>query len=139
MRARRSTAAMGAALAAVLAAVLGLAFASPASAGDIAASNTLVGSWRTAMLGVPQSITFDAHGHVSGSAGCNRFAGGYTTHGSEITVGPLAVTAMACDEKTMGAEATFLTRLQAAVGYHATHRVLKLFAPKDILRFVAAD
>lgn len=134
MHARRSLA--PAAL--FLAALLTVAMATPASAGDVAGSRSLVGSWRTAMLGVPQSITFTANGQVSGSAGCNRFTGGYTTHGTEITIGTLAVTAMACDEETMGAEATFLTRLQAAVGYHATHRVLKLFAPKDILRFVAA-
>ena len=66
-------------------------------------------------------------------------AGGALAFYKQITIGTLAVTAMACDEETMGAEATFLTRLQAAVGYHATKKVLKLFAPKDILRFVAAN
>lgn len=125
-------------LTALLAAALVLVVAVPAQAGDVPGSRSLVGSWRTSMLGVPQTITFDSAGHVSGSSGCNRFTGGYTTHGTELTIGTLAVTAMACDEATMGAETTFLTRLQASTSYYATHRVLKLFAPKDILRFVAA-
>jgi heat shock protein HslJ len=112
--------------------------AAPASAGDVSAANgSVVGNWRTATNGVKQTITFDKKGHVFGDSGCNRFTGGYTVKGDAITIGPLASTLMACDDKKMAAEATFLTRLQAAVSYTATAKVLKVHAPKDMIRFVA--
>lgn len=108
----------------------------PAQAGDVAAaSGSIVGDWRTATNGVRQTITFDADGKVFGNAGCNRFTGIYTTDGNEISVGPLATTLIACEDKVMDAETIFLTKVQAAVSYQAAERRLKLFTPKDLMVF----
>jgi len=109
----------------------------PASAGDFVAPRSPVGSWRTSTNGVVQTITFTEDGNVSGDSGCNRFVGGYRTQLQAIVIGPLASTMMACEQKKMDAEATFLVRLQAAVSYTATARVLRLHTPKDLVRFVA--
>ena len=124
-------------LVSTIAAGLLLMAAVPASAGDVAAPRSPVGQWRTHTLGVKQTITFDKDGSVFGDSGCNRFTGSYTVKGDRITIGPLASTMMACPEPQMSAEATFLTRLQAAVSYRATSKVLKVFAPKDMIRFTA--
>ena len=109
----------------------------PASAGDVAMTRSPVGDWRTHTNGVKQTITFAKDGSVFGDSGCNRFTGSYKVKGDRITIGPLASTMMACPEPQMSAEMTFLTRLQAAVSYHATSKVLKVFAPKDMIRFTA--
>lgn len=124
-------------LACALSAALLVAFAAPASAGDSgSALRTPVGDWRTATNGVKQTITFTEDGKVYGDSGCNRFTGGYTVRGDRIHIGPLASTMMACEQKKMDAEQVFLTRVQAAVSYTATKKVLRLYAPKDMTRFV---
>lgn len=128
-------------LAIAAAAGLLLAAASPAMAGDVSTISTThspVGDWVTRTSGVKQAITFTKDGKVFGEAGCNHFTGAYTTNGSQITIGPLATTLMMCEENVMNAEATFLVRLQAAVGYQAKPKTLKVFAPKDLLHFVKA-
>jgi heat shock protein HslJ len=112
--------------------------AAPAMAGDSAAPlRSPVGDWKTRTNTVKQTITFDRNGTVYGDAGCNRFTGAYKVKGDRISIGPLATTLMACPEPIMAAEATFLTRLNAAVAYQATDAVLKVFAPKDLIRFTA--
>jgi heat shock protein HslJ len=115
-----------------------LATAAPAVAGDTGGPlRSPVGEWRTSTDGVRQTITFAKDGTVFGDSGCNRFTGGYTVKGDRITIGPLASTMMACPQPQMDAEATFLFKLQAAVSYHATKKVLKIFTIKDVVRFVA--
>lgn len=112
--------------------------ATPANAGDIGKPNgSVVGDWKTSTLGVKQTITFDKDGTVFGSAGCNRFTGGYSVDGDSIKIGPLASTMMACEQPKMDAEAIFLNKLNAAVSYQATKKVLRLYTPKDVTRFVA--
>ena len=124
--------------ASTLIAALLLLTAAPAMAGDSAAPlRSPVGDWKTRTNGVKQTITFDKNGTAYGDAGCNRFTGGYKVKGDRITIGPLATTLMACPEPIMAAEATFLTRLNAAVAYQATDKVLRIFAPKDMIRFTA--
>ena len=54
---------------------------------------------------------------ISGSSGCNRFTGGYTTDGSTIDIGPLASTAMACVGEAMAVEADYLARLDEAATF----------------------
>ncbi len=116
-----------------------VAFAGPAMAGDVAPSSTSkspVGDWKTRTNGVKQTITFTKDGEVFGDAGCNRFTGGYTTGpDGAISIGPLATTLMACQENVMNAEATFLVRIQAAVGYNVKPKTLQIFAPKDLVTF----
>ena len=54
---------------------------------------------------------------ISGSSGCNRFSGGYTTDGHAIDIGPLASTAMACVGQAMAVEADYLARLDEAATF----------------------
>jgi heat shock protein HslJ len=54
---------------------------------------------------------------ISGSGGCNRFSGGYTTDGNTIRIGPLASTMMACVGDAMTVEADYLARLDEAATY----------------------
>lgn len=123
-------------VAATIATGLLLAGAGPAFAGDSGgALRSPVGDWRTSTDGVRQTVTFDSKGRVFGDSGCNRFTGGYKVKGDRITIGPLASTMMFCEGK-MDAEQAFLTKLQAAVSYQATKKTLKIFTPKDLIRFV---
>ncbi len=50
-------------------------------------------------------------GHVAGSAGCNRYTGGYALNGERLTFGPLASTMMMCPEPQMTVEMAFLAAL----------------------------
>lgn len=66
----------------------------------------LAGEWRIRTLNgsdlpteaaTTAALSFDtATNKVSGSTGCNRLMGTYTTSGAGITFGPLATTRMAC-------------------------------------------
>jgi heat shock protein HslJ len=56
-----------------------------------------------------------ADGKVSGSGGCNRISGSYTTQGGEIEFGAIASTRMMCPEKQMAQEAKLLTLLKGKV------------------------
>ena len=48
------------------------------------------------------TIQFTSDGKVSGSTGCNRYSGTYTTVGSTINISsPMAVTEMACAQEIM--------------------------------------
>lgn len=54
------------------------------------------------------SIRFDvANKRVSGNTGCNRFFGGYTTNGDQITFSGVGSTRMMCDESAMKIESKF--------------------------------
>jgi hypothetical protein len=135
-RARRSRTTASIVASSIVAALL-VGTAGPAIAGDPGgALRSPVGSWRTSTDGVRQTITFAKDGTVFGDSGCNRFTGGYKVKGDRITIGPLASTMMACPQPQMDAEASFLFKLQAAVSYSATKKVLKIFTPKDLMRFV---
>lgn len=59
----------------------------------------------------PITITFEGE-QVSGTAACNGYGGTFELNGSEIAVGGLAMTEMACfPEETMEAEAMFATAI----------------------------
>lgn len=64
------------------------------------------------------SANFGADNVISGSAGCNSYAGAYQLEGQSLTIpGPLTTTQMACAEEVMAQETVFLTNLQAVAGY----------------------
>jgi heat shock protein HslJ len=56
-------------------------------------------------------LTFDPGDHgtsrVSGRAFCNRFTGAWTQNGNQVTLGPLAMTRMACPDPLMALESKF--------------------------------
>jgi heat shock protein HslJ len=81
-------------------------------------------------------------GQVSGSGGCNRFAGSYTQEGDRLILGTLAATQMACTaEAVMQKEQQFFHMLGAVRSAEATHMklVLKDSAGKDLAVLVRRD
>lgn len=63
---------------------------------------------------VQSTISFDADGRVTGTAGCNRYFGAYTIDGGSITFGHLAATQMMCPPEQMEQEQRFLETLSRA-------------------------
>lgn len=59
----------------------------------------------------PITIRFADDDRVSGTSGCNRFIGGYTTDGRTITLSQLATTRMACPSPLMELEDRVLQAL----------------------------
>lgn len=62
----------------------------------------------------PAELAF-ADGRMSGSAGCNRFNGTYSATDTTLTVGPLAMTRMACIGPGAEQEAAFTAMLEGPV------------------------
>ncbi|RZL65228.1 MAG: META domain-containing protein [Variovorax sp.] len=86
--------------------------------------------WRLTQLGAGQplppggdlqrdpQVQFDSSGRVSGSGGCNRVSGSFTRSGSELRIGQLAATRMACADPARGAtESEFFVALQTTASY----------------------
>ena len=73
------------------------------------------------LQGSSLTLSFARDGTVSGSAGCNRYSGKFTTDGEKLTLRPLAFTRKMCPQppNLMEQETAFLRALQGA----ATARV----------------
>jgi heat shock protein HslJ len=70
------------------------------------------------VAGTGISAQFGPDGKVSGSAGCNRYNGTYTTSGNSITFSsPMATTMMMCDAPVMEQESAYLKALGEAKTY----------------------
>ena len=90
--------------------------------GAILPPDTLAGSnWTFVSIGGvavakdrPTSLQFDG-ARLSGSAGCNRFSGGYSAADGTLTAGPLMATEMACPGPGMTQEAAFFQLMAAPV------------------------
>ena len=90
--------------------------------GAILPPDTLAGSnWTFVSIGGvavaqdrPTSLQFDGT-RLSGSAGCNRFSGGYKAADGTLTAGPLMATEMACPGAGMTQEAAFFKLMAAPV------------------------
>ena len=83
----------------------------------------------TELSPVPEGVTPTAEftaDQVSGSGGCNRFTGGYTTDGDTLTIGPLASTEMACVGDASTVEADYFARLGEVKTYAITDGTLTL-------------
>jgi heat shock protein HslJ len=66
------------------------------------------------LAGTELTLEFTADGRVAGSAGCNRYSGGYTAEGTSIRIGPAAATRRMCasPERIMEQEQQFLKALE---------------------------
>ncbi len=81
-------------------------------------------SWQLVSLGStkpigdkPITLSFTKD-RLAGSAGCNRYMGGFKVKGNQLEIGSsLASTMMACKEDLMKQEATFLKALSSAKSY----------------------
>jgi heat shock protein HslJ/uncharacterized protein YraI len=80
----------------------------------------------TALYGgapLPQAVPtlfFYEDGRVSAYGGCNTFNGPYWVSGSNISIGPLLGTLMACAEDVGRQEATYLNAIQSVVSFEST-------------------
>jgi len=75
-------------------------------------------------------------GQVGGSAGCNRYFGGYELSGSKLSIpGPLGSTLMACPEDIMDQEMAYLQALQAAESYKIDGDELRIDCGEQVLVF----
>lgn len=63
----------------------------------------------------PASLAFEGD-RMSGSAGCNRFSGGYTVESRTLTAGALMATKMACPGAGMTQENAFFALMRGPVG-----------------------
>ncbi len=66
------------------------------------------------LAGAQPIIDFGGDLTVSGTTGCNRFTGGYTTSGSALAVGQVAMTMMACTGPGVMEQETAFTQALAA-------------------------
>jgi len=78
-------------------------------------------------------------GRATGSGGCNRYSGGYSLDGDQLSINPGGVTMMACPEPRAGVEQQFFTSLGQVRGYQINDGVLLLNdgAGKALLHFNA--
>jgi heat shock protein HslJ len=66
----------------------------------------------------PITLEFGKKNHLSGSSGCNRYMGSFSTKGNQFSVkSPLGSTMMACPEDLMKQEQQFLQALSAGTSY----------------------
>ncbi len=63
-------------------------------------------------------VQFGGDGRVMGNGGCNRFSGSFTRAASQLRIGQLAATRMACAEPERGQRETqFFQALQTTASY----------------------
>ncbi len=81
------------------------------------------------MKPVPDGVYVDAvftSGKVSGSAGCNRYSGSFSTSDNKLTLGMVASTKMACRPPVSDVETAYLTRLSESAAYTTTQDSLTI-------------
>ena len=80
------------------------------------------------IAGSEVTLNFGTDGTVSGSAGCNRYTGGYQAENQTLKVGQLATTMMMCasPEGVMEQETKYLTALQNAATYSIDGNMLTI-------------
>jgi len=90
---------------------------------------------RSVIGGTTLTARFGAGGHLSGSSGCNTFAGPYDQQGLKLGIGPLASTRKACTtpEGAQGQERGYLAALEAVVRFEQAGNRLTLFNAKGQL------
>jgi putative lipoprotein len=81
--------------------------------------------WRAQEIGgrsvldmVQATLSIEAGGRISGSAGCNRYFGTASVKDGMIEVGPLGTTRMACMPAQMDQEKNFLDAIAKTRGFH---------------------
>jgi heat shock protein HslJ len=79
----------------------------------------LIGAWTVESIGErpvidksPAYLEFAEDDRVSGNASCNRFTGGYTLSGAQLTFSQAASTRMMCPPALMEQEGRFLRSLE---------------------------
>jgi len=97
----------------------------------------LAGSeWRANRLGATLVeadlfVTFRSEGALTGHGGCNQLTGSYTQDSSALSIGPVAMTRMSCEQGIMDVEQAFVAALEASSSFVARHLVLGLLGDKN--------
>ncbi len=90
---------------------------------------------------VDEQITAEfVDGRLTGNAACNSYGTTYETSGSNITLGEIETTLMACeDEEVMARENEFLAALANVASYEIVRNTLTLFDADGnvVMTFVA--
>ena len=81
------------------------------------------------LAGTDLTSEFTSAGNVSGSAGCNHYAGKFTSAGSALQISSITSTQMACTPRIMAQESVFLKALASARSYSVSGGKLTLEAP----------
>ena len=70
----------------------------------------------TVLMDTSLTAEFGDDGQLSGSGGCNSYTGSYEADGDSLSIGPLGLTMMMCEqpEGIMDQEMAFLSALQSA-------------------------
>ena len=107
--------------------------------GEWEVTGYLVGSGETAAVTSPivdtqVVVTFGPDGIVSGTAGCNQFSGGYGVEGSNITIGPLMSTMMACADELMAQEAALMAALEGAATWSVSGSTAEIRGATDMIQ-----
>ena len=76
------------------------------------------------------SLLFGTQGTISGNAGCNGFSGDYKATDSQLTIGKLMSTLMACADPLLQQEGAVLSTINGTIKYELE---------KDTLRIYSAD
>jgi heat shock protein HslJ len=84
---------------------------------DVQSYNNGRGGVTTLVPDTSMTVHFAEDGTISGSSGCNAFAGSYTVDGDSITISQLATTKLICSNDVMEQEQAFLTALAASTQY----------------------
>jgi heat shock protein HslJ len=86
------------------------------------------GGVQSIVIGNEITAVFGEEGSLSGSAGCNNYGGTYEVDGENMSIGPLAVTAMFCEqpEGTMDQESEYLAALETVAAWSIDGDVLDL-------------
>lgn len=85
--------------------------------------------------GTAITLTIDALG-VSGSAGCNRYFGGYAYAENTISFAALGSTRMACAPEIMEQESAYLAALGSAETFEIAGDTLRIVYAQGVLTFV---
>jgi heat shock protein HslJ len=85
----------------------------PARSTEYQFLKTFSGTMQAVVAGTRLTLEFHDR-QVSGDSGCNHFHGSFTVEGKGLTIGPLATTRVACDDKLMMQEQQFLAALGSA-------------------------
>ncbi len=103
------------------------------------AGPSLSGTWQvTSLVGGPLPAGADvtigfAAPTVSGNSGCNIYSGSYTQTAKNLTIGPIAMTKMACPAQLMDVEAGFGAALSAVTRYDMAGDTLQLFVGDSLM------
>jgi heat shock protein HslJ len=86
------------------------------------------------------SAVFSTDGMLNGFGGCNQYSASYTVQDTQMTLGPVAMTQMACPTG-MEVEQTYLYALQAASEYAISGQFLtiKYNQGAEVLNYTAAS